>query len=154
MSTDVRLGDGDADADRDLDADRAALADLAAQALGDLDRVLAAGAGQDHEDLLAADPVDRVAGPQRRPHRVGDVLQDGVAGGVAELVVDPLEVVEVAEQQRVREALLGVAGLAVELAEALLERVAVEEAGQRVERGAAAVGAVGLDQRARRGSRC
>ena len=126
--------------------DRAALAHGAAQALGDLDRVLAAGAGQDDEDLLAADPVDRVAGPQRRPHRVGDFLQDGVAGGVAEPVVDPLEVVEVAEQHRVREALAGVAGPAVELAQALLQGVAVEEAGQRVEGRAAAVGAVGLDQ--------
>ena len=88
--------------------DRAALAHLPPQPLGDLDRVGAGGAGQDDEDLLAADPVDRVAGAQRGPHRVGDVLQDGVAGGVAELVVDPLEVVEVAEQQRVREALLRV----------------------------------------------
>ena len=61
--------------------------------------------GRIDEDLLAADPVDRVAGAQRRPHRVGDVLEDGVAGGVAELVVDPLEVVEVAEQQGVGEAL-------------------------------------------------
>ncbi len=144
------LGDGDADADGDLDADRAALADLAAQPLGDLERVVAAGAGQDHEDLLAADPVDRVARPQRRPHRVGDVLQDGVAGGVAELVVDPLEVVEVAEQQRVRESPVEVAGLPVQLTETLLEGVAVEEAGQRVEGRAAAVGAVGLDQRPER----
>ncbi len=63
-----------------------------------------------------------------------------------ELVVDPLEVVEVAEQQRVREALLLAGRLAVELGEALLERVAVEEAGERVERRAAPVGAVGLDQ--------
>ena len=123
-----------------------ALADRPPQPLGDLHRVLAAGAGQDHEDLLAADPVDRVAGLQRRPHRVGDVLQDRVAGGVPELVVDALEVVEVAEQEGVREALAGVAGLAVELGEPLLERVAVEEAGQRVEGGAAAMGAVGLDQ--------
>ena len=67
------------------------------------DRVLSVGPGQDDEDLLAADPVDRVAGAQRGAHRVGDVLQDGVAGGVAELVVDALEVVEVAEQQGVRE---------------------------------------------------
>ena len=141
-----RLGDGDADADRHRHPDRAALAHRDAQALGDLGRLLAAGAGQDDEDLLAADAVDRVAGAQRRAHHVGDVLEDGVAGGVSELVVDPLEVVEVAEQQRVREALLLVGGLPVELGEALLERVAVEEAGERVERRAAPVGAVGLDQ--------
>ena len=116
------------------------------QALGDLQRVLVAGAGEDHQDLLAADPVDRVARPQGRPHRVGDVLQDRVAGGVAELVVDPLEVVEVAEEEGVGEALAGIAGLAVELGQPLLERVAVEEAGERVEGRAAAVGAVGLDQ--------
>ena len=34
------LGDRDTDADRDLDADRTALADLVAQPLGDLDRVV------------------------------------------------------------------------------------------------------------------
>ena len=127
-------------------ADRAALAHRVPQLLGDLERVLVAGAGQDHQDLLAADPVDRVARPQGRPHRVGDVLQDRVAGGVAEPVVDGLEVVEVAEQEGVGEALARVAGLSLELGEALLQRVAVEEAGERVERRAAAVGAVGLDQ--------
>ncbi len=66
---------------------------------------------------------------------------------MAELVVDPLEVVEIAEQQRVREALLEAAGLPVQLGQALLERVAVEEAGQRVEGRATPVGAIGLDQR-------
>ena len=105
MSTSAGLGDGDADAERDRHADRAPLAHRDPQPLGDLERVLVAGAGQHHQDLLAADPVDRVARPQGRPHRVGDVLEDRVAGGVAELVVDPLEVVEVAEQEGVREAL-------------------------------------------------
>ena len=41
-------------------------------------------ARQDDEDLLAADPVDRVAGPQLGAHRVSDLLQHRVAGGVAE----------------------------------------------------------------------
>ena len=43
------------------------------------------------------------------------------------------------------------ARVAVELGEAQLERVAVEEAGQRVDRRAAPVGAIGLDQRAGEG---
>ena len=111
-----------------------------------VDRVLFAGAGQDDEDLLAADPVDRVAGTEHGAHRVGDVLEDRVAGRVAELVVDALEVVEIAEQQGMRLPLCLAARLAVELGEALLQRVAVEEAGQRVEGRAAPVGAVGLDQ--------
>ena len=65
----------------------------------------------------------------------GFVVPRGItvlAGGVAEPVVDPLEVVEVAEQQGVRGALRDPARLAVELAEPLLERAAVEEAGQGV----------------------
>ena len=134
--------------------DRAPLAHRDPQPLGDLQRVLVAGAGQHHEDLLAADPVDRVAGPQGRPHRVGDVLQDGVAGGVAELVVDPLEVVEVAEQEGVGEALARVAGLAVELGEALLQRVAVEEAGERSRASSGGGGRGRTRPGRRRGSRC
>ena len=99
MSTEPGLGDGDADAERHRHPDRSPLADGNPQALGNFDSVLVARPGQHHQDLLAADPVDRVAGAQGRPHRVGNVLQDRVAGGVAELVVDPLEVVEVAEQE-------------------------------------------------------
>ena len=79
------LGDRDADADRHLDADRAALAHRHAQRSAISTASFSAGAGQDDEDLLAADAVDRVAGAQRGAHRVGDLLQDGVAGGVAEL---------------------------------------------------------------------
>ncbi len=79
--------------------DRPARANLAPQPLGDLQRVLAVGARQHDEDLLAADSVDRVAGAQRRLHHVGNVLEDGVPRGVTELIVDPLEMVEVAEQQ-------------------------------------------------------
>src|SRR5260221_3069377 len=67
---DVRFGDGDADADRHLDADRAAPAHLAAQPLGDLDRVLSSGTGQDHQDSLAPDPFYRPPAGQSRPNRV------------------------------------------------------------------------------------
>ena len=88
-----------------VDAGGTALPHRPPQSLADHDRVGFRRPRQDDEDLLAADPVDRVAGAQDGAHRVGDVLQDGVAGGVPEPVVDPLEVVEVAEQQRVREAL-------------------------------------------------
>ena len=121
--------------------------DRAAQALGDLRRVglLGARAGR------PGSPRRRPGRSSRRPaagaHRVGDLLQDRVAGRVTEAVVDPLEVVEVAEQQRVGEVLF--LGGAVELGQALLERVAVKEAGQGVDGRAAAVGAVGLNQRTR-----
>ena len=123
------------------------LADREPQALGDVDGVRLRGAGQDDEDLLAADPVDRVAGTQVGAHRLGDLLQDRVAGGMAEPVVDALEVVEVAEQQGVGDARLA-AGVAVEFGQALLQRVAVEEAGERIDGRAVPMGAVGLDQRA------
>ena len=62
-------------------------------------------AGEQHDELLAADAVDEVERPQRLSHRVGDVLEHGVAGRVAVLVVDPLEVVEVGHEQPERRVL-------------------------------------------------
>src|SRR3990172_6791770 len=62
----------------------------------------AADIGSRHEDdeLVAADPEGGGAAPgvgaEEAPHR----REQGVAAGVAELVVDPLEVVEVDEDQR------------------------------------------------------
>ena len=51
---------------------------------------------------------------------------------MAELVIDALEVIEIAEQESMRESLVLAGRLAVELPETLLQRVAVEQPGQRV----------------------
>ncbi|HEY0391893.1 MAG TPA: hypothetical protein VGC63_09310 [Solirubrobacterales bacterium] len=56
--------------------------------------------------------------------------------------------IEVTEQKGMRKPALLAAGLAVELGQTLLERIAVEEARERVKGRAAPVGAIGLDQRA------
>src|SRR6185503_12297893 len=71
-----------------------------------------------------------LAGPQLRSQRVGDVDQEAITGVVPERVVDLLEAVEIAPQQRaVAAAVLRARHLAIEL---LLEAAAVEEVGERV----------------------
>ena len=55
--------------------------------------------GQDRE-LVAAEAGHEVAVPDRAGDPLGDGDQQGVAGGVAEGVVDDLEVVEVDEEDR------------------------------------------------------
>ena len=81
-------------------------------------------------ELVAAEPRDRVHRAQHRPQPLGQPGEQPVAGGVAERVVDLLEVVDVEEQHRdgrVR------APRAVERdAEAVEEQRAVGQAGQRV----------------------
>ena len=64
-------------------------------------RVLGAGdALEQHGELVAAEPGRGVAGPQRSASRARDRGEQRVAGGVAEGVVDRLEVVEVEEAGR------------------------------------------------------
>ena len=50
-------------------------------------------------ELVAAEPRERVAAPQRVAQPLGDVAQQPVAVVVAERVVDLLEAVEVDQQQ-------------------------------------------------------
>jgi hypothetical protein len=63
-------------------------------------RVLLPDPGRDHHELVPADPGDDVRGRQapRQPRPRGP--QHLVADGVAVCVVDPLEVVEIAEDHR------------------------------------------------------
>ena len=72
---------------------------LAGQPLGHGQRALEVGrvVGEDRE-LVAAQAGDEVAGADRVGDPLGDGLEERVAGGVAERVVDDLEVVEVDEQ--------------------------------------------------------
>ena len=60
------------------------------------------GPGGDDGELIAADAGQGVGGAQDRLGALGDLAEDRVADRVAVVVVDPLEVVEVEDQQRQR----------------------------------------------------
>ena len=67
--------------------------------VGDRDRLLFVGEAVDQDaELVAAEAGDDVAGPQVGAQARRDGSQQGVAGVVAEAVVDQLEVVEVEEE--------------------------------------------------------
>ena len=112
---------------RDADADRPVVAGL--DAARHLQRAGRVGRREDQGELVAAEPgreVDAPAGGQY----VGQLAQRGVARGVAALVVDRLEAVDVDGQQAER--LAGALGAVELLVEALLECAAVGQPGQRV----------------------
>ena len=54
----------------------------------------------EHDELVAAEPRHEILGPQHLAQPLGDRAQQLVAAGMAERVVDLLELVEVDEQQR------------------------------------------------------
>ena len=94
-------GDGDAFS---LAAE-ARLRDRRAQPARDLQRRLVAGLRQDHGKLLAADaryPVDAPAQLLLQP--CAELLQNLIAAGVPERIVDALEEIDVAQDQRERAA--------------------------------------------------
>jgi hypothetical protein len=66
-----------------------------------------AGVGQDHRELITADPRQQIGVPQRTPQSRADSLEDVIAGSVSERVVDLLEAIEVDEQERQLGAVLG-----------------------------------------------
>ena len=94
-----------------------------------------ADAVEHHDELVAAEAGQQVAGAQAAAQPVGHLLEQVVAGLVAEPVVDRLEPVEVAEEQARR-------GPARRLGERLVEPLRGErpvgQAGQRVVGGAPA----------------
>ncbi len=85
-------------------------------------------AGQHDHELLAAEPADGVALAHDRAQRGGGERERAVALGVPERVVDPLEVVEVDDDDAHRRAVGGVE----RRAQALLAAAVVEQAGQAV----------------------
>ena len=98
----ARAGDADAGGDRDVVvADHVRHAELARRAARPWPATAAGPArlGQDRE-LVAAQPGDEVAVADRAGDPLGHGDEERVAGGVAERVVDDLEVVEVDEQDR------------------------------------------------------
>ena len=85
---------------------------------------------EQHGELVAAEARGGVAGADAGVEALGDGQQDLVAGGVAEAVVDRLEVVEVEEDDRQAGLLAARAG--DRLAHALDEQRAVGQAGDGV----------------------
>ena len=99
-------------------------------ALGDGARRLLLGAREHEHELVAAVAGDLVVRAHLGAQRVGDAAQQRVAGGMAELVVDALEVVEVDQDAGERQPVARGAGDL--LAHAHLHRAVVEQAGERV----------------------
>src|SRR3954468_13700702 len=73
--------------------------DRGPRALGETHTALGIGAAEDERELLAAPAAGSVALAPRLAEGTGELLQHDVADGVAEPVVDELEVVEVREHE-------------------------------------------------------
>ena len=85
---------------------------------------------QDHRELVAAEPSDRIRSADIVPDERRDMDEGPVAGFVPVLVVDPLEPVEIREQEADLRAVAGPVGdRPRDVAE---EAAAVEEAGQGI----------------------
>ncbi len=110
--------------------------------LGDRHRLGVVGEAVDQDpELVAAEAGDDVAGAQVRAQPRRDGAQQGVAGVVAEAVVDQLEVVEVEEEDPDRRA--GDRGAAERVVDRVDEAEPVGQAGERVVEDAVAQRAVG-----------
>ena len=91
---------------------------------------LAFGADLDDRELVAADPGDGVGLADQGMEALADLLDEPVAGIVAQSVVDLLEAIEIEHQQGDLLAAPAVAGQG--LAQAVLEQGAVGEAGELI----------------------
>jgi hypothetical protein len=89
-----------------------------------------AAAGHEDQELVAALARDHVAGPGDAAQAPGHLLQELVADGVAEVVVDELEVVEVEVEDGGRSAVA--VGGRDRRRQVLLEQRAVGQVGERV----------------------
>ena len=119
----------DAHADHDRGPDLA-LAQDGADVAGDDHRLVLVDLGEDHGELVAAEPGDDVGVARPGPQALGHGLEHHVAGGAAVAVVGQLEVVDVEREQR---AGAGVARRERELAIQLADQPRpVEDAGQEV----------------------
>ena len=88
------------------------------------------GVDESHGELLAAETSGQIDLAKRGLDHLGDGLEGLVAGSVAVLVVEALEVVDVAEEQR--EGLLLLAGALDLLAQAFFEVAPIVESGEPV----------------------
>ena len=112
-----------------LEAERYA-ADGAHDALGERFRLLVGDVGSEDRELVAAQPREQLVAAHLGRHFAGHPDQQGVAGAVAEGVVDVLELVEVEEQQRHASAPPLSAGQ--HAGQLLLEAVPVVQPGERI----------------------
>ncbi len=106
----------------------------AADAVGDDDGVVAPIelVAQDHE-LVTAEPGDGVTGPDRCSEPLRDRDEEVVTGGMAEAVVDHLEVVDIQEQHRDRTGLA--AGALERVVDAVEEQCPIGESREGVVEG-------------------
>ena len=108
-----------------------AAARRAAQPLGDQEGAVLVGLGQQHGELLAADPPGRVDPPLPLRHVLADLLERHVARAVPALRVQPRHAVDLADDHPQRPP---GAARAVDLeVEQFLERASVEQTRQGVE---------------------
>ena len=107
------------------------------QLLRDPRRGLGTGRAQEqHHELVAAQPCDRVALAQLLDEPVGDTLDDLVPGDQPQRIVDQLEPVEI--DQHHRQQLAGATRPLDRLGQAVVEQQAVGQPGQRIVVGEAA----------------
>ncbi len=139
------LGNRDADTAANLDRGVAELERLlhgGADPLGDRDRHGQIGQRfEQHGELVAAESGDEPIGADRGDEPTGNADQEGVAGLVAQGVVDRLEPVEVHEHHDVAQA--GVRGVGQPLVEVVEELGPVRQTGQGIVEGL--VGQLDLD---------
>ena len=106
------------------------IADRGAQALGQFAAGLGVGVAEQHHELLAAQAVSACR-PQLAADPLAHLAQHAIPGRVAVLVVDRLEVINVADEQRHRP--LGDARLVLKLGHARLQGHAIEHPGQLID---------------------
>ena len=94
------------------------------------DRAAYVSRREDHRELLATDAADDVRRAHRRAQDVGDLVQQLIADAVAVDVVHLLEVVEVEHHDR--DGVVRGRRLQERLAQAVVERAVVVEAGEGV----------------------
>jgi len=89
---------GSADADGEGESADVLPAEEVLEAVGELDGFGEGGAGEEDGELLAADAGCEIAGADGGGEGLADEVEGGVSGGVAELIVAELEVVDVQDE--------------------------------------------------------
>ena len=126
----IRSSDAEAHVHRLLERWDAPLADQPTDAFGDEHGFGDRGLRQDHRELLTAVATQHVRAARAIDDRGSDRLDHAIADRVAVAVVDRLEVIDVADDQRDRVAVA--LGAAVLFFDALVEVAAIEQPGQAV----------------------
>ena len=126
--------DAGADAEAPVVMDEAEVIHLVADLLCHDPGLIQRAMFQDDGELIAAQPGQGVTGPHRCAQQLGHLPQQLVANGMAAGIVDQLELVQVDEQQRMFAPVL--LSIAQHPQQPVVELAAVDQAGQRVVRGA------------------